>query len=313
MFGAVKRINGEFLRHLERDFECRGEKFKVTIYLTKVKDNKGNSRDYFPSRREELVEDALRKIAVEGHGFYLDEPASVGFTLYQLQKELKDNGHSYSIAQIKEALQICNRTTLSVEKADGTAVFGSTMFKTLGLQTFDDWKSTGKKTRAFVRFNSLVTKSIKNRNFRQINYKTSMQYQKVIARQLHKRMSHHYTQASYTEPYSLFLSTIIRDFGLTRYSQLRDNLRDVEAALEEMYKGGVIMAYKSDKRFDAQKQNKLVDAKFTITPSGSFVSEMKRANKRHTSIKQLSYVATLWKTLGIIFQICSGHYDFAKL
>ena len=227
-WGRVQRIDGEFLRQLNREFECRGQKYKVSIFPAKIEDAKGNSRDYYPTKREELVEDALRKLAVGGKGLYLDDKAGVEFTLYQLQKELKRNGHSYSLTQIKEALQICNQTSLIVKGADGKTLFSESMFITLGLQTFEDWKGTGKKTSAFVRFNSLVSKAIKQKMFRQFNYEISMQYKSVIARQLHKRMSHNYTQASYTDPYTIHLNTIIRDFGLTHYKNLGHNLRDVQ-------------------------------------------------------------------------------------
>ena len=42
-------------------------------------------------------------------------------------------------------------------------------------------------------------------------------------------MSHRHTQASITNSYDILLSTVIRDFGLTRYRELRNNLRDVAA------------------------------------------------------------------------------------
>lgn len=286
-WGKVNRINGKFLDSLEREFECRGKNYKVKIRPAGVEDKNGLERYYYPSKREELVEDALRKLAVEGQGLFLDELAGVSFTLYQLQKELKKNGHSYSLDQIKESLQICNQAHLSLRDSDGNSIFAETMFVTLGLQTREDWKGTGKKTRAFVRFNSLVTKSIKDKGFRQINYETAMTYKTVIARQLHKRMSHHYTQAGYTTTYHILLSTIIRDLGLTEYPQLRDNLRDVQTALDEMHKKRVIMAYQTDKVFDIKRRNKLIDVKFTLTPDLTFVSEMKRANKRFTDLHQL--------------------------
>ena len=287
-WGKVERINGKFLDSLERNFECKGQTYKVKISPAGVEDKDGVERYYYPSKREELVEDALRKLAVEGQGMFLDELAGVSFTLYQLQQELKKNGHSYSLDQIKESLQICNQAHLSLKDSDGKSVFAETMFVTLGLQTREDWKGTGQKTRAFVRFNSLVSKAIQQKMFRQINYEISMSYKTVIARQLHKRMSHHYTQASYTDSYGILLSTIIRDFGLTEYAQLRDNMRKVETSLKEMDSKNVIMAYKAEKISDAQNRNKLVDVKFIITPSFDFIKEMKRANKRQNDIKQLS-------------------------
>jgi len=169
-WGKVQRINDKFLNSLEREFECRGVKYKVKIRPASVEDREGIERYYYPSKREELVEDALRKFVAEGQGVFLDEQAGVTFSLYQLQEELKRNGHSYSKDQIKDALLICARTNMTVTSENGTSVLVSNLFETLGLQTRDDWKDQNNKSRAFVRFNSLVTKSITSRTFRQLNY-----------------------------------------------------------------------------------------------------------------------------------------------
>ncbi len=144
----------------------------------------------------------------------------------------------------------------------------------------------------FVRFNSLVTQSIKQQTFRQLNYDKAMSYKLVIARQLHKRMAHHYPQASFSNPYHFLLSTIIRDFGLTEYAQLRDNLRDVQAALNEMKENEIIMSYQIEKTLDSKRRNKLIDAKFVLTPDARFISEVIRANKRQIELKKLSETDT---------------------
>lgn len=286
-WGKVQRINDKFLDSLEREFECRGVKYKVKIRPASVEDHEGVERYYYPSKREELVEDALRKFVAEGQGVFLDEQAGVTFSLYQLQEELKKNGHSYSKDQIKDALLICARTNMTVTSENGTSVLVSNLFETLGLQTRDDWKDQNNKSRAFVRFNSLVTKSITSRTFRQLNYEKVMSYKNVIARQLHKRMSHHYVQATFTNPYHLMLSTIIRDFGLTQYAQLRDNLRDVQIALDEMIEKKVVLFYKVEKVLENSKRAKLLDAKFVITPDPSFVSEIIGANRLQAKIKSI--------------------------
>ena len=286
-WGKSQRINGKFLEQLEREFECRMVRYKVKIDPAKISDRDGVTRDYYPSKREELVEDALRKFACEGQGLFLDDQAGVTFTLYQIQQELKRLGHTYSIREIKDALLICAKTNITVSTEDGKSILVSSLFETLGLQTREDWQGQGEKTKAFVRFNSLVTQSIKQQTFRQLNYDKAMSYKSVIARQLHKRMAHHYPQASFTNPYHILLSTIIRDFGLTEYAQLRDNLRDVQAALEEMKENEIIMAYQIQKTLDSKRRNKLVDAKFVLTPDARFISEVIGANKRQMELKKL--------------------------
>ncbi|HEX8369571.1 MAG TPA: hypothetical protein VF604_13590, partial [Pyrinomonadaceae bacterium] len=122
-WGKVERVNGTFLKSLDREFECRGMRYQVTIQPASLKDKNGEEKYYYPSKREELVEDALRKFAVEGQGLFLDDAAGVTFTLHQLQQELASNGHSYSKDQIKDALLICAKTNLTVTSEDGSAIF----------------------------------------------------------------------------------------------------------------------------------------------------------------------------------------------
>jgi hypothetical protein len=287
-WGKVQRIGGEFLRAIEREFECRGQHYKVKIRPASIEDKDGVERYYFPSKREEIVEDALRKFVAEGQGVFLDDAARVTFSLYQLTEELKKNGHSYNKNEIKDALLICARTNITVTSEDGSTILVSNIFETLGLQTRENWQQSGEKSRAFVRFNSLVSKSIKSRTFRQINYEKVMSYKTVIARQLHKRMSHHYIQASIAHPYHILLSTIIRDFGLTEYSRLRDNLRDAEIALEEMIEKQVLLSYKTEKVLENSKRNKLLDAKFILIPNPNFAGDIIRANKKHAEIKSIN-------------------------
>lgn len=285
-WGKVERIGGEFLRALDREFECKTIKYKIRITPAKLTGKDGVTRDYYPSKREELVEDALRRFATTQRGLFLDDQASVSFTIYQLQHELKRNGHSYSKDELKDALYICAQTNLIVHNEDGSAVLISSMFETVGLQTREDWEEQGTKTKAFVRFNSLVTESIKSGTYRQFDYDKSMTYKNVVARQLHKRISHHYTQASITQPYSIMLSTIIRDFGLAEYDRPSHNLSYVLKAIEEMKEKAVVLRFDVEKIIDSGNRNKLIDAKIIVIPHPFFANEVKNANARHGRIRQ---------------------------
>lgn len=288
VWGRVERIQEKFLEPIEREFDCRGQSYNVRIAPARIKDSDGVSRDYFPGKREELVEDALRKIATAGQGVFLDNQAGVTFTLYQLQQELKRTGHSYSITQIKEALMVCVGTNLQLTDTTGQDVLASSIFDTIGLQTREDWEGQGEKTKAFVRFNALVTISIRNRTFRQFNYEISMGYQNVTSRQLHKRMSHHFTQASFAQPFTILLSTVIRDFGLTAYEKFSHNLRDVEVSLKEMVEKNVLFKYNLEKIIDEKRRNKIADVRLVLYPHPNFVSEVISANKKQKEIRILT-------------------------
>lgn len=303
VWGKLERIQGRFLDSLEREFECRGQRYKVKIRPARMDDSDGTERDYYPGKREELVEDALRKLICEGQGIFLDDEAGAFFTLTKLQEELMNMGHSYSKDQIKEALLVCNKTILEVYTADGATTVSASIFTTLGLTSRDDWENHARDTKCFVRFNPLVTTSIRNKTFRQIDYATTMKYKSVIARQLHKRLSHHYTQASIMEKYQILLSTVIRDFGLTLYDNIRNNLRDIKIALDEMSvrqveveengqivkkEVGIIANYKIEKKFNPENKRKMEDALITITTYRNFNGEMKIANARQSEIKNPS-------------------------
>ena len=288
VYWRVERLQDKFLERIERDFVCRGSSYRLSIDPAKIKDSDGVVRDYFPGVVEELVEDALRKLAVDGHGMFLDDQAAVSFTLYELQRELSKTGHSYSLDQIKKALMVCVGTTIHLTTASGETVFSDHLFETVGLSTREDWKGQGKKTKAFVRFNSLVTKSIKDGSWRQFNYEISMRFKYVVSRQLNKRMSHNFTQANLAKEYTISLSTILRDFGLTSYTYMRDNLRQVKKALDEMVEKRVIRIYTINNVYDSDRKNKLIDAKIEIKPDINFAQQTIRANIKQREIKQLA-------------------------
>lgn len=288
VYWRMERLQDKFFDRIEREFECRSTGYSLSIDPAKVKDSDGVVRDYFPGVAEELVEDALRKLAVDGHGLFLDDQAAVTFTLYELQQELAKTGHTYSLEQIKKALMVCIGTTIHITTENGETIFSDHLFETVGLNTREDWKGQGKKTKAFVRFNSLVTKSIKEGSWRQYNYEISMGYKHVVSRQLHKRMSHHFTQANMALTYNISLSTMLRDFGLTAYSYIRDNLRYVKKALDEMVEKQVIRSYEIQNVFDPERKNKMIDAIIEIKPDINFANHTIKANIKQREVRELS-------------------------
>ena len=289
VWGKVERVAGVFLHSMEREFKCGGKKYFLTITPASIKDKIDKEKYFYPAKREEIIEDALRKIMAEGQGIFLDGEAGVSFTIYRLKKELENNGYTYNRQQIKDALNVLNRTTLELRSESGNVEFSFHPIEAIGFSGEDE------ETQTFVKFSPLVTKSIKDRTFRLFNYEKVMSYKSVIARQLHKRMAHNYTQASLTDPYTIHLNTIIRDFGITKYKQVKDNLREVEAAIEEMKKKNVIINHSADKIIEKSPRIKVTDVKFTIQPHFEFVSEVKRANARRK--RELAEITGVLKIL----------------
>ena len=275
------RTTDGLLKSLTRDFVFKKQKMTLTISPALVKTN-GVEKAFYPSVREEIIEDVLRKFATDpDRNEFLDDRLSVKFSLYDLWKELRRIGHTYDYSQIKESLKILVKTNLEIITEDNRVTFSSNMFETLGIvdcnenMQFEYDENYSKKVIYFIRFNSLVTKSIKEKTWRILNYEQCMSYKKNISRWLHKRISNMFLNAKIEIPYNILLSTIIRDSGMTEYKQLRDARKQVISCLEEMIKVGSIDRYEIKTIFDEKKQNKIKDVKFLLYVSQSFYDDIR--------------------------------------
>lgn len=277
VWGKVERLNEQFLISLKREFECRGKKYLLTLMPARLEVGE-DFKEFYPSRREELVEDALRKLMTERQGILLDGEAGMKFTLYQLQKELKEKGHTYSYDELKDAIRVLNNTDIILKDTAGDIEAAFSPIENYG------FAGEGSETKTFIKFSPLVTHSITTGRYRMINYDKVMSYRSVIARQLHKRMSHHFTQASISETYEILLTTIIRDFGLTAQKRVQQNLVEIEHAINEMKESNVVLVYKAEKIFTAKPRNKLIDVKFKIQPHPEFSDDVKKANARSKKV-----------------------------
>jgi hypothetical protein len=278
------RINDQFLERITRTFEFRGREFQLKMDPARLEDKDGVVREYFPGIKEEHVEDILRKMMTEGYGVMLDGEAGIRFTLYQLQQELADHGHTYSYDQIKNAIQVLKGTDIYLE-ASKTGDQDSINIAFSPIETYG-FKDNGDETQTFVRFSPLVTRSIKQQSYRMINYKKVNEFSNdVIARQLYKRLSHVYTYAKVGNTFNIMLTTLIRDFGLTFYEKLGQNAKQVEKALEVLKTNRVLNKYEAIPVFEKKPRKKLTDVKYILHPDVKFVSDIIDANNRQREIK----------------------------
>jgi hypothetical protein len=116
----------QFLSSLKHDFRHKGKHYLVKISPARIEERDGAEREYYPAWREELVEEALKKLACDHlNGVYLNGVAGVQFTLYELRKELKSRGHDIHVHDLIESLLICRRTNITItsKQDDGSEVF----------------------------------------------------------------------------------------------------------------------------------------------------------------------------------------------
>ena len=276
------RVNGEFLRKHELTFQHRGEMYTRTVSPASITDDDGVDRDYYPSASEELIEDALRKIATEQQAGYFDKPnyrSGVSFTLHMLREELKRRGHSRSYQQIVQSLNILSNSVIEIRPhREGESKIVAPYFPVMAAVSRSQLNKDP-KSRWIVQFHPLVTGAIDDLQYRQYNYRLMMSHKTQLARWLHKQLSLKFTFASYSTPFEIRFSTVKRDSGLLEeYGRNRDAVDALEAAFQELEAQGVIAGYK---RADVTGPRKVImDSVFTLRPNGAFINEAKTSNRR---------------------------------
>ncbi|NJL51213.1 MAG: hypothetical protein HC930_01525 [Hydrococcus sp. SU_1_0] len=126
---AQMREGGKFLETLRREFRFRDAIYQLEIRPARITRKNGEDIEYYPSEREQFVEEALWKIAHDKmRGCYLNKLVSVEFTLYELRQELAKRGHGIHLNALIDALSILNSCGITLSNQSGKAVFKSSIF-----------------------------------------------------------------------------------------------------------------------------------------------------------------------------------------
>jgi len=295
----------EKTERIEAPFTLRGKKYVAEILPAQIKDAKtGQERLVFPGSREELVERALRFIAVQQIARTKLIPdaetgrqaVTVFFTLSMLRRHLEELGHGFKLSAIKEALDILSHTSIEIrlEPDDEPGQTKRRRFMTGTILSnyagdFLEGDSTGDDSRAAMTFHPLATQAILQVAFYPINQLRVGKLKRPLARWLTTRMSHNYRQArknSYVQNdgYHISLKTILDERGLPREVRLRANVEAVRAALGEMKQRRILSEMRpfDEKLIHApsKRRPKIVDAIWTLYPSPDFVDEVIGGNKQ---------------------------------
>lgn len=280
---AKARENGKFLDNHTAVFQHRDRTYTVTISPARVKDLDGSQRDYYPSTTEELVEEALRKLAIDQYAGFFDRPtfrSGVVFTVYQLREELKKHGHTRSYQEIVLALNILSKSVIEIRENTGKGeLLAISPYLPALVAVSRDRLKDDPTAKWAVQFHPFVTESIDKVTYRQFNYALLMSHESKLSRWLHKYIVLKCTGADIIKPFSIHYATIKRDSGLlNEYTRERAAIDAVERAFEDLKSKGVLNDCKRDNVIGPRK--KLLDVVFTIWPSFDFVKEVKAANKR---------------------------------
>jgi len=282
------RENDRFLENHVATFHYRGHTYTCTITPARETDLDGKQRDFYPSATEELVEDALRKLAADQYAGFFDKPnydSGVVFSLHALREELARRGHTRSYQEIVLSLRILAKSSIEISATGpngvGEGFALQNYLPSLSAISRDTLKNDP-KAKWSVRFHSLVTRSIDQVTYRQFNYHLMMSHTTQMARWLHKQLVLKYTFAELSKPFEMRYSTIKRDSGLLNaYARERAAVEALETAFKDLQEQDILS---SCERTDIRgPRKKLVDVVFKIWPSLAFVREVKAANKRLTT------------------------------
>ncbi|MDQ2842875.1 MAG: replication protein [Acidobacteriota bacterium] len=291
---AKARENGKFLDNHTAVFQHRDRTYTVTISPARVNDLDGSQRDYYPSTTEELIEEALRKLAIDQYAGFFDKPtfrSGVVFTIYQIREELKKHGHARSYQEIILALNILSKSVIEIRENTGTGELLAVSPYLPALVAVSRKRLKDDPTAKWaVQFHPFVTDGIDKVTYRQYNYALLMSHESKLTRWLHKYVVLKCTAADLVKPFSIHFVTIKRDSCLlNEYTRERAAIDAVQKAFDDLKQKGVL--HRFDRRNVTGPRKKLVDVVFTIWPSFDFVKEVKAANKRQTdAAKKVSQV-----------------------
>ena len=272
-----RNFNG-LLPAMVRDFECRGIPFKLTLTPATIVQPSGKSVAYYLGADEDILEVVLRKMYLEDNPKLYDGQPGMTFTVNRIRKELKKQGRTRSHTQVIESLLILKGSQISCQNLETKT---TVIFNPIDVLSFR--KDEDSDTPCYLIFSNIVAEALDNLYFRRFNYKKVVGYKSNIARLLHRRISHHFTQSNPNLSYSVNFSTLLRDFGL-EYPSLAKAFIKLKEALQEMKDANVIQEFSCEGICNSDDSRKIDDYFLRIIPTKAFSFEVKNSNDVRNNI-----------------------------
>jgi hypothetical protein len=267
-----------------KDVTFKGYAYSIFISPALLADEDG--RAYYPSANEELIEDALRKIATLQNQCFFDEREShcgVTFTLHQLRTELKKQGHSRSYQEVIKSLYILAGADIEIRTKNGQGVSVEKFMSLAGFSRSARLDNPDSKWVAY--FHSLVRRAMSSVEYRQYNYQQMMHLETHLARWLYKRLAHYWTNAGTLSPIMLSFAEIRQESGMLERSRANDAVKELEAIFNVFLDISVFLSIKSIDEVRGAR-NKIIDIVYEAYPHRDFIKSVKAANKRQSDGKE---------------------------
>ena len=253
---------------------------EVEVQAARIKREDGLEVLVFPGTREECIEDSLRKLATSGNGVFLNGEAGVRFSLYELKQDLDMHKHTYSWPQLREGLYVLRRSGLRITNRKTGESWEEGFLSRLvegGQQEGEPFKLW------YASFHKLVTKSITDLTYRQMNYPRLMSITGQLAKYIFKRMVSVYTFADLEKPYQPTLTQIMQESGRGMAPEMKNNIKAMNRALDQLKDSGAIQYWEETKRVKVGR--KVTNIHYNIYPTKKLVNEIIEANKQQKALR----------------------------
>lgn len=301
---ASKTVRDMSQMTTQLDGSLNGQPFRVIMKAVsmeipvKVKGKATGATEWvglYPGSREECVEEALRKFSTQP-GRFNESKCSVSFSLYDLRKELKSLGHTYTYDELRQALDILAKSSLTIQTraADGDKIdITSTYLPFLILRSknkksknYVDEKDIAEEDKDNVDatlcdavLHPLISRGIERGDFRLYHYSTSMRLTNSLAKILNRELSMRWRNASPSHPYRFHLVEFLSNTARGLSKRMPEDFRAVNLALTELVKEGVLSEFKSTP-IKKLKGKGAIDYIYEVLPTNKFVGMMIDGHRR---------------------------------
>ncbi len=273
------RMAGTILTSIKREFWFGEELYKVTVTPARITDSDGSERDVLPGEREQLVEDVVRKFAAERLVLGSQNEVTAIFSVYRIQKELSKHQHTFSRQEIKEALEILNKSTIEITRVvtdpksrKPKPVLSASAFPVLVFRDENDYES-----QASVQLNPLVAQGIKTLGYEQVNYDWMMKIKGQLPRWVFKNVSLMLTDSEATRDTVEIRASDIGNSSGSNWQRSRQMLAEVTKAIQKLKDLEVIDMFVATPVMSGKKKDDVI---FSIQFSPSFMADRRAARAK---------------------------------
>ncbi len=283
---------------------------EATVHLTPAilpGEGDGPPRVIFPGAREELVERALRKLAVSRLAASGPQPdpmgdnmaVSITFSIHQLRRELEENGHGFKFADIREALDVMHLANVRVECPADSLVHRASGPVLGNLQSICDPDDTdGKRSVYRATFHPIASAAILKELYFPINYTRMMTLSRPLARWIVSLLNVRFRYATRgvgrsKRSFRLTLKRVMTDSGMQPEPRLTNNIDRVREAIKELQGKGFLERWVPMKEIETIRREgtsgrpKIVDGEWELYPSELFAKEIIQGNQERKAVREL--------------------------